>query len=289
MRYAFIAAERASFPVRRLCRLIGVAASAFYAWLRRGPIRRAQDEAALVAEIKQVFEQSSKTYGSPRIHAELRARGRRIGRKRIARLMREQGLIVPRKKRRLPVTTDSRHDHPIAPNLLGRCFEATRPDATWLADITYVATGEGWLYVAAIKDMATREIVGWAMDDHLRAELCERALLMAIQRRQPPRGLIHHTDRGVQYASTSYQAILKRHGLAPSMSRKGNCLDNAPMESFFGSMKSELVHRTRFATREDAKQALFRWIESYYNRRRRHSALGYMTPAQAFEQITKAA
>ena len=137
--------------------------------------------------------------------------------------------------------------------------------------------------------MATREIVGWAMDDHLRAELCERALLMAIQRRQPPRGLTHHSDRGVQYASNSYQAILKRHGLAPSMSRKGNCLDNAPMESFFGSMKSELVHRTRFATREDARRALFRWIESSYNRRRRHSAIGYMTPAQAFEKMTRAA
>jgi putative transposase len=289
MSYAFIAAERATFPVRRLCRLIGVAASAFYAWLRREPNRRARDEVVLVAEIREIFEQSGKTYGSPRIHAELRARGRRIGRKRIARLMREQGLVVPRRKRRLPVTTDSRHAHPIAPNLLGQRFEATRPDETWLADITYVATGEGWLYVAAIKDMATREIVGWAMDDHLRAELCERALLMAIQRRHPPRGLTHHSDRGVQYASSSYQAILKRHGLVPSMSRKGNCLDNAPMESFFGSMKSELVHRARFATREDAKRALFRWIETYYNRQRRHSALGYMTPAQAFEQMTRAA
>jgi len=200
--------------------------------------------------------------------------------------MREHGLVVLRKKRRLPVTTDSRHGHPIAPNLLEQKFETTKPNTTWLADITYVATGEGWLYVAAIKDMATREIVGWAMDDHLRAELCERALLMAIQRRQPPKGLIHHSDRGVQYASTSYQKILKRHGLTPSMSRKGNCLDNAPMESFFGSMKSELVHHTRFATREDAKRALFWWIESFYNRRRRHSALGYRTPARAFEMIS---
>ena len=194
MKYAFIAAERATFPVRRLCRLIGVAASAFYAWLRRGPSKRLQDEAALVAEIREIYEQSGKTYGSPRIHAELHARGRRIGRKRVARLMREHGLTVTRKKRRLPMTTDSRHSHPIAPNLLEQKFEAARPDTTWLADITYVATGEGWLYVAAIKDMATREIVGWAMDDHLRAELCERALLMAIQRRQPSKGLIHHSD-----------------------------------------------------------------------------------------------
>lgn len=289
MKYAFIVAERATFPVRRLCRLIGVAASAFYAWLRRGPTKRLQDEVVLVAEIHGIFEESGKTYGSPRIHAELRARGCRIGRKRVARLMREHSLVVLRKKRRQPVTTDSRHGHPIAPNLLEQKFETTKPNATWLADITYVATGEGWLYVAAIKDMATREIVGWAMDDHLRAELCERALLMAIQRRQPPKGLIHHSDRGVQYASTSYQKILKRHGLTSSMSRKGNCLDNAPMESFFGSMKNELVHRTRFATREDAKRALFWWIESFYNRRRRHSALGYMTPAQAFEKMTKAA
>ena len=209
--------------------------------------------------------------------------------KRVARLMRDHGLVVKRKKRRLPVTTDSRHSHAIAPNLLEQNFVATKPDATWLADVTYVPTGEGWLYVAAIKDMATREIVGWAMDDHLRAELCERALLMAIQRRQPPRGLIHHSDRGVQYASESYQKILKRHGLTPSMSRKGNCLDNAPMESFFGSLKNELVHRTRFANRNEARRALFQWIESYYNRRRRHSALGYMTPAQAFEKMTRAA
>ncbi len=289
MKYAFIVAERATFPVRRLCRLIGVAASAFYAWLRRGPSKRLQDEASLVAEIREIFERSGKTYGSPRIHAELRARGRGMGRKRVARLMREHGLAVTRKKRRLPMTTDSRHSHPIAPNLLEQKFKATRPDTTWLADITYVTTDEGWLYVAALKDMATREIVGWAMDHHLRAELCERALLMAIQRRQPSKGLIHHSDRGVQYASSSYQKILKRHGLTPSMSRKGNCLDNAPMESFFGSMKNELVHRHRFATREDAKQALFCWIESFYNRQRRHSALGYMTPAQAFEKMTKAA
>lgn len=202
MRYGFIAAERATFPVRRLCRLIGVAASAFYAWLCReregGPSRRSQDEAVLAAEIRDIFEQSRKTYGSPRVHAEQRARGRRIGRKRVTRLMCDHSLVVSRKKRRLPVTTDSRHSHPIAPNLLEQKFEATKPKTTWLADITYVATGEGWHYVAAIKDMATREIVGWAMDDHLRAELCERALLMAIQRRQPPRGLIHHSDRGVQ-------------------------------------------------------------------------------------------
>jgi len=174
-------------------------------------------------------------------------------------------------------------------NLLDREFDRTVPDTVWLADITYLATDEGWLYLAAIKDLATREIVGWAMDDHLRSELCERALIMAIQRCQPPRGLICHSDRGVQYASGSYRKILDRHGFRQSMSRKGNCLDNAPMESFFGSLKTELVHRCQFATRDDARRTVFRWIETYYNRRRRHSSIGYLTPVQAFAQMAQAA
>ena len=246
-------------------------------------------ELVLVAEIRQIFEASGQTYGSPRVHAELAARGHKISRKRVERLMRDNGLAVPKRRKRTPFTTDSDHDLPVSPNLLDRKFEIDLPDRVWLADITYIQTDEGWLYLAGIKDMATREIVGWAMDDHLRAELCERALLMAIQRRQPPRGLIHHSDRGVQYASSSYRAILARHGFKQSMSHKGNCLDNAPMESFFGSLKTELVHRTRFRTRAEAKQAIFRWIETYYNRRRRHSSLGYLTPAQAFEQMAKAA
>ena len=288
MRFRFVAAERASFPLRLLCRVVGASASGFYAWLRRRPARPEGADRGLGARVEAVFAASRGTYGSPRVHAELRAQGVRVGRNRVARLMREGGLSAT-VRRRAPRTTDSRHGHPVAPNLLGRRFAADRPDAVWLADISYLPTGEGWLYLAAIKDMATREIVGWSMADSLRADLACDALLMAIRRRRPPRGLLHHSDRGVQYASEPYQAILARHGFRCSMSRRGNCLDNAPMESFFGSLKTELVHRVAFPTREAARRAVFEYVESFYNRRRRHSALGFLTPAQAYEQMARAA
>jgi putative transposase len=291
MRFRFVARERASFPVRTLCRVVGAAASAFYAWLRRGPGSARCEGAAdrgLRARVGAIFAASRGTCGSPRVHAELRARGVRVGRNRVAQLMREGGLSAT-VRRRAPRTTDSRHDHPVAPNLLERRFAAERPDTVWLADISYVPTGEGWLYLAAIKDMATREIVGWSMADHLRADLACDALLMAIRHRQPPRGLIQHSDRGVQYASEPYQAILARHGLRCSMSRRGNCLDNAPMESFFGTLKTELVHRTTFPTREAARRAIFEYVEGFYNRRRRHSGVGFLTPAQAYAQMARAA
>jgi putative transposase len=289
MRYRFVAAERATFPVRTLCRIVGVAASGFYAWLRRRPSRRHAADRRVGERIGAIFEASRRTYGSPRVHAELRAEGVRVGRKRVARLMRRDGLAVARRRRRVPRTTDSRHDHPVAPNLLDRNFAAERPDAVWLADLSYIPTGEGWLYLAAIKDLATREIVGWSMADHLRAELACDALRMALQRRQPPPGLIQHSDRGVQYACKDYRAILARHGVRQSMSRKGDCWDNAPMESFFGSLKTELVHRTDFPTREAARRAIFEYVEAFYNRRRRHSGLGFLTPAQAYEQMAGAA
>src|SRR3954464_2240464 len=288
MRYRFVAAERATFPVRRLCRIVGCAASGFSPWLGRGPDRRREDDRGAGERIAAIFAASRCTYGSPRVHAELRDAGLRIGRGRVARLMREAGVSVAR-RRRVPRTTDSRHDLPIAPNLLGRNFAADRPDTVWLADISYIPTGEGWMYLAAVKDMATREIVGGSMADHLRGELARDALVMAIQRRQPPRGLIQHSDRGVQYASKPYRAILARHGITQSMSRKGDCLDNAPMESFFGSLKNELVHRTTFPTREAARRAIFDYVEAFYNRRRRHSGLGFLTPAQAYEQMARAA
>jgi putative transposase len=193
MRYRFVAAERASFPVRMLCRLVGAAVSGFDAWLRRGPARRHDDDRRMSEMMGAIFAASRRTYGSPRVHAELRAQGVRVGRKRVERLMREGGLAIITRPR-VPRTTNSRHDQPIAPNLLGRCFVASRPDAVWLADVSYVPTREGWLYLAAIKDLATREIVGWCMADHLRADLACDALLMAIRRRQPPRDLIHHSD-----------------------------------------------------------------------------------------------
>ncbi len=289
MRFRFVAAERASFPVRTLCRVVGASASGFYAWLRRGSGDRGRDDDNLARRIAAIFAASRRTYGSPRVHAELRAEGVRVGRKRVARLIREGGLAVARQRRRVPRTTDGRHDLPVAPNLLDRNFAVERPDAVWLADISYIPTGEGWLYLAAIKDMASREIVGWGMADHLREELARDALLMAIQRRQPPPGLIHHSDRGVQYASGPYRKVLGRHGIRQSMSRKGDCYDNAPMESFFGTLKTELVYRTSFPTREAAKRAIFEYVEAFYNRRRRHSGLGFLTPAQAYSQMARAA
>jgi putative transposase len=235
-----------------------------------------------------VFAASRRTYGSPRVHAELRAEGVRVGRKRVARLMREAGLAAT-VRRRFPRTTNSDHGRPVAPNLLEQKFAADQPDTVWLADLSYIPTGEGWLYLAAIKDMATRAIVGWSMADSLEAGSACAALRMAIQRRQPPAGLIHHSDRGVQYACGEYQKILARHGLRCSMSRRGNCYDNSPMESFFGSLKNELVHRTTFPTRAAARRALFEYLEIFYNRRRRHSGIGFLTPAQAYEQMAKAA
>jgi putative transposase len=205
MRFRFVAAERASFPVRRLCRLVGVAASGFHAWLRRGPAPRGGVDQALRARVGAIFAASRGTYGSPRVHAELRAQGMQVSRRRVARLMREGGLSATI-RRRAPRTTDSRHDHAVAPDLLERRFAADRPDAVWLADISYLPTGEGWLYLAAIKDLATREIVGWSMADHLRADLACDALLMALRRRQPPRGLVHHSDSQSALVSNSWAA-----------------------------------------------------------------------------------
>jgi putative transposase len=288
-KFAFIAAERANHAVVTLCRIVGVSVSGFYAWLHAIPTlqSRAEAEAELRGHIGRIFPARRRVYGSPRIHAELRREGRRHGRRRIERLMREMGLSARQGRRQTPRTTDSRHDLPVAPNRLARCFTAERPDQVWLADLSYIPTGEGWLYLAAIKDMATRQIVGWSMADHLRADLCIAALVMALQRCQPGQGLIHHSDRGVQYASSPYRAVLERHGLIASMSRRGNCLDNAPMESFFASLKKEHVQQASFRTREEAKAAVFEYVEIFYNRQRLHSRIGYRTPAQARADMAK--
>jgi putative transposase len=284
-KYAFVSAERGRHAVATLCRIVGVSVSGFYAWLRAIPTvqHRAEAETELRSHIGRIFAAKRRVYGSPRVHAELRREGRRHSRRRVERLMREMGLSARRGRRRaLPQTTNSRHDHPVAPNLLERNFMAEKPDQVWLADISYIATDEGWLYLAAIKDLATREIVGWSMADHLRAELCVDALVMALQRHgPPPRGLIQHSDRGAQYASEPYRAVLERHGIVQSMSRRGNCLDNAPMESLFASLKKEQVHQVRYRTHVEAKAALFDYLEIFYNRQRLHSGLGYRTPAEA--------
>ena len=291
-KFAFVSAERTNHAVAALCRVIGASVSGFYAWLRAIPSHqsRAEADADLRGHISRIFAAKRRVYGSPRIHAELRREGYRHSRRRIEQFVRDMGLQASRGRRRTPKTTNSRHNLPIAPNLLGRSFTAERPDAVWLADISYIPTREGFLYLAALKDMATRQIVGWAMADHLRAELCIDALVMALQRYRPSRGLIQHSDRGVQYASGPYRAVLERHGIQSSMSRRGNCLDNAPMESFFASLKTERVHEAQFRTREEAKAAVFEYIEVFYNRQRLHSALGYRTPAEArtsMEETTK--
>ena len=275
-KFAFIAAHASEHAIRFMCRVIGVTRSCYYAWQRAAP-RRAERAAwrdSLGAEIEAIFLQSKKRYGAPRIHAELQHRGFRVSKRTVAKLMQERGLRPPRGRRRVPITTDSRHSHVIAPNLLEQKFDVARPDTVWLADISYIPTDEGWLYLAAVKDLATMEIVGWSMSERLKSTLCEDALNMAIRNRRPPRGLIHHSDRGVQYACGDYRKLLRLHGISASMSRKGNCLDNAPMESFFSSLKTELVYRTRFTTRRAARAALFEYIEIFYNRQRRHSSIG---------------
>lgn len=286
---AFMAAHIGQHSIRLLCRVVGVSRSWFHAWKRTAPERaaRAARHEALTEEIKSIFEESKQRYGAPRIHAELRDRGYRVSRKLVAKLMKQNGIRPPRRKRRMPMTTDSRHGYGIAPNLLDRNFEITAPDSVWLADISYIPTDEGWLYLAAVKDLGTMEIVGWSMSERLKSTLCEDALKMAIRNRRPSTGLMHHSDRGVQYACGEYQKLLDLHGMTASMSRKGNCLDNAPMESFFGALKTEMVHQARFRTRREARAALFEYIEIFYNRQRRHSSIGYRTPAQARMDMTR--
>lgn len=285
---AFIAAHAHDHAISLMCRALSVSRSWFNVWHRTAPERaaRAARQDSLVNEIRVIFEESKQRYGAPRIHAELRDRGHRVSRKTVAKLMKKRGIRPPRRKRRLPMTTDSRHSYGIAPNLLDRNFTVMAPDTVWLADISYIPTDEGWLYLAVVKDLGTMEIVGWSMSERLKSKLCEDALKMALRIRRPPSGLIHHSDRGVQYAGDSYRKLLGLHGITASMSRKGNCLDNAPMESFFSSLKTEMVHRTRFRTRRAARAALFEYIEIFYNRKRRHSSVGYRTPAQARMDMT---
>ena len=279
MRFGFVDEHRSVWPIRMICRVLEVSVSGYYAWRSRPESARSQANRALLEDIRLAHAESGGAYGAPRVHAVLRGHGRRVGRHRVARLMRRAGLrglaALPRRVR----TTDSRHDHPIAPNRIGRNFEAAAPNQVWLGDLTYVRTGEGWLYLAAILDLHTRKIVGWSMRETLHAEIALEALDMAVQRQRPAPGLICHTDRGIQYACEPYREALAAAKITPSMSRKGNCLDNAPMESFFHSLKVERVHHRIYATRAEARRDLFGWIEGWYNTHRLHSALGYRSPA----------
>jgi transposase InsO family protein len=280
MRFRFIEDRRADYPVTVLCDVLGVSPAGYYAWRARPESQRAAANRELVDNIKRVHRDTCGRYGSPRIHAELMAQGRGVSRGRIERLMRRHGIRAIMARPRRMRTTDSRHDFPIAANLLKRSFTAAAPNQIWLADITYVETDQGWLYLAMVLDLYSRKIVGWAMADHLRADLPLTALRMAISIQRPGAGLIHHSDRGVQYASTEYRRLLQSAGLRASMSRKGDCYDNAPMESFFHTLKTELVYHTHYATRADATRDIFAYIEGFYNRTRRHSAIGYISPIE---------
>jgi len=264
--------------VRLMCETLGASRSGYYAWLRSDQTVRAQQERALEVRIAEVHTQSRFTYGSPRVTAALRAQGTGIGRNRVARLMRRAGLRGRQKSRFRIRTTDSCHDHPIAPNRLATMPVPTKANKVWVSDMTYVATAEGWLYVAGVLDRCTRRLVGWAMGPSLDTALPLAALRMALNQRLPAPGLVHHSDRGVQYASGAYRDALANNGLVASMSRRGNCYDNAAMEAFWSSLKNELIHRRRFLTREEARTAIFDYIESFYNRTRLHSALGYQSP-----------
>jgi putative transposase len=277
VKFEFIDAEKAHFPVDFMCEQPGVSRSGYYAWKERPESERDKADRALAEVVTRIHRNSRGTYGSPRVHAELRARGQRVSRKRVARLMNEHD-IAARKRRRFVSTTDSRHNQPVAPNLLERNFSPGQPNSTWATDITYVETKQGWLYLAIVMDLFSRKVVGWSMSERIDRHLVLNALDMALKGRQPPRGLLHHSDRGSQYASTDYQQALAARGIQCSMSRKGNCWDNAVVESFFSSLKQELVYTTAFATHEQARLALFEYIEVFYNRQRRHSSLGYVSP-----------
>jgi putative transposase len=273
--------------VRRMCRVLGVSASGYYAWLNRPESNRARENRRLVVEIKAIHKENRGVYGSPRIHAELKDRKTHVSENRVARLMRENS-IAAKQKKKYKATTDSNHTLPVAPNILERDFEASGPNQKWLADISYIPTREGWLYLAAVLDLYSKLIVGWSMSSRMTQKLVLDALKMAVDRRRPGPGLIHHSDQGRQYASKAYRKKLKSHRMICSMSRKANCWDNAPMESWFHSLKTELVTHKNYLTRMQAKADIFEYIEIFYNRSRKHSALGYMNPEQ-YEILNRAA
>lgn len=277
-------AEKAYHKLSVLCRVLELSRSGYHKWLKAKPSPRGRENSRLAAEIRGVHRTSRERYGSPRIHAELRARGRLVSKKRVARIMRENRLKA-RPKRKFRCTTDSAHALPVAPNLLDQNFTVNEPNQVWVGDITYIWTLEGWMYLAVLIDLYSRTVVGWALSERMTRGLALDALAMAVARRRPGRGLLHHTDRGSQYASDEYQVALQANGMVCSMSRKGNCWDNAVAESFFATLKKELVHDTLFFSRAIARAHVFEFIEVFYNRQRRHSSLNYMTPAH-FELAT---
>lgn len=292
MRFACIARHRGEYPVRLMCRVLRVSPAGFYDWLTRAPSARAIADERLMLNIRVAHARSDGTYGAPRIQRDLRDDGLGVGTKRVARLMRGARLAGAPGRRRGPRTTDSAHAAPVAPNVLDRRFDVTgvrAPNRVWVSDLTYVPTREGWLYLAVVLDLASRRVVGWAMGASLEVGLALGALRMAIATRRPAEGLLHHSDRGSQYACADYAAELAAHGMLASMSRKGDCWDNAVAESFFATLERELVARRDWRTRAEARQAIFRFIETWYNRVRRHSTLGYVSPADYEQQLRSVA
>jgi transposase InsO family protein len=271
--------HRSEFPISLMCEVLKVSRSGYYAWLRHPESTSKQDDKVLLQEIHAIYQESRSTYGSPRIYRELKRRGRNHGKKRIARLMRKDGLRA-KTKRKFKITTDSKHTFPVAPNLLNREFTPKEPNQVWASDITYIWTAEGWLYLAVVMDLFSRAILGWSMSERMTRSLVIDAFIMAVKRYHPSPGLLHHSDRGSQYASADYQTVLKRYGAICSMSRKGNCWDNAPVESFFSTLKKEHVFHHDYRYRTQARQSIFAYIEQFYNRKRIHSALGYRTPSE---------
>lgn len=287
MRYRFIEVEKAHYPIVVLCRMLCVARSGFYAWHRRPPSARQHTTAVLLHHIRTLHQQSRQTYGSPRMTQALRSAGHGVGRHRVARLMRTHGLRACY-RHRYRVTTHSSHRYPVAANLVARAFRPTRPNQIWAGDITYLWTAEGWLYLAVLLDLYSRRVIGWSLAPQLGTTLPQAALTMALQQRRVAGLLIHHSDQGVQYAATAYQAALAQHRITCSMSRKGNCWDNAVAESFFKTLKVECADRHRWSSRQQAQHQLFEYMEVFYNRQRLHSTLDYRTPV-AYEAMAPAA
>lgn len=283
MKYRAIEALRLQYPLPPMCRMLGVSSSGYYAWRNRAPSKRQQQEGRLELEISAAHRRTHQTYGRERLQQELAANGIQVGLHRIRRLRQKLGLHC-RQKRRFKVTTDSNHTLPVAPNLLEQRFTAAAPDLVWSSDITYIDTEEGWLYLAALKDLCSGEIVGYAMDERMTRHLVMQALFRAASLRRPAPGLIVHSDRGSQYCSHEYRALVTQFGMKASMSRRGNCYDNAPIESFWGTMKNELVYQRRFATRQQARREITQYIELFYNRQRRQARLGYLSPAAFMQQ-----
>jgi putative transposase len=278
VKFAFIEQHLSVFPVDVSCEVLEVSRSGYYTWVKRPPSQRSQRRGDLVMKIHAAYQENRAIYGSPRVFKALQIQGEQVCENTVAKVMREEKIRPKTKKKFVPTTTDSRHDQPLADNVLDREFAAELPNQKWVVDITYIPTDQGWMYLAGVMDLCSRMIVGWSMADHMRTELVSDALSMAIGRRRPEKGLLHHSDRGVQYASEDYQYLLQSHSMEPSMSGRGDCWDNAAMESFWATLKTELVNHQEYDTHDAARASIFEYIEVFYNRKRLHSSLGYVSP-----------